>query len=50
MELEKGLPVAFGKLIEQPPPRGVGQRLEQSIEVHSCCLDDSAISRNKFVA
>jgi hypothetical protein len=38
MELKKGLPVAFGKLIEQPPPCSVRQRLEQSVQVHSWVL------------
>jgi len=50
MELEKRLPVAFGKLIKQSSPRGVRQRLEQSVQVHACCLDHWAISRNKIVA
>jgi hypothetical protein len=50
MELEKGLPVAFGKLIKQPSPRRVRQRLEQPVQVHSGCLDYCATSRNGFVA
>jgi len=50
MELEQSLPVAFGKFIEQSSPRRVRQRLEQSVQVHSRCLDYRTMSRNKFVA
>jgi len=50
MEFEQRLSVALGKLVEQPPPRGVRQRVEQQVEVHGRCLDGGVTSCNKFVA
>jgi hypothetical protein len=50
MELEQRLPVALGEFIKQPAPRGIGQRMEQGIEVHAQRLAPSLTSCNNIVA
>src|SRR5262245_36014975 len=50
VQFEQCLSVALGKFIEQVPPRGVRQRVEEQVEVHGRCLERGASSCNKFVA
>src|SRR5207244_10305230 len=50
VEFEQRLSVALGKLVEQAPPRGVRQRVEQQVEVHARCLGRGVSSRTNFVA
>ena len=47
---EQRLPVAFGQLIEQAAPRGIGQGMEQGIEVHTLHLNVVTLSCNNIVA
>ena len=50
VEFEQRLSVPLGKLVEQAPPRGVRQRVEQQVQVHLRCIGDGVASCNKFVA
>lgn len=50
MEFEQRLAIALGQLIEQASPRGVGQRVEDPVEIHGRCLEGDELSCNSFVA
>src|SRR5437899_5444403 len=50
VEFEQRLSIALSEFVEQPPSRGVRQRVEQPVKVHRPCLNCEVASCNILVA